>query len=163
MRKKKTFKLRDSEEESAGSNWDAEERDYAENWEPNPGLRRFVKYGVMAMILIGCTFVWYNKKFVPVDTSYSHSETQKKRFLGSRYAAFSKLVEAGDAAFEGEDYFGATYNYKQALSYYPSDLPIYEKLLSATEKSCKEGNELHCKNIKGILGRMEEVKRLQDK
>ena len=138
------------------------ERDYAERWEPNPMLRNIIKYGIMSMILLGCTFVWYNKKFAPVETTYSESETKKQRFLGSRYAAFSKLVKAGDAAFEAEEYFEAAYNYKQSLSYYPSDLPVYEKLLTATEKSCEEGNDLHCKNIKGIQNRMEEVKRLME-
>lgn len=162
MKKKKTFKLRQEEDPISEDQWDEAERDYAKNWEPNPVLRGIVKYTIMAMILIGCSFIWYNKKYAPVDTDYSPSEERKKRFLGTKYAKFSKLVEAGDAAFEAEDYFGASYNYKQALSYYATNYPLYEKLLTATKKSCDQGNELHCKNIKGIKKRMEEVARLMN-
>jgi len=114
LRKKKTFKLRNEEEDSTDNNWDEAERDYAKNWEPNPMLRGIVKYGIMTMILIGCSFVWYNKKYAPSDNTYSPSEETKKRFLGKKYVEFSELVDEGDAAFESKNYFESAFKYKQA-------------------------------------------------
>jgi len=163
LRKNKKFKFRNSEEASTDDNWKAEEREYAENWEPNPMLRNIVKYAIMAMILIGCLFVWYNKKFAPANTTYSADEVQKERFLGKKYKEFTALVNEGDAAFESESYFEAAYKYKQALSHYEFyglELELYDKLLLATEKSCEEGNELHCNNIPGIKKRMEEMAKI---
>ena len=73
-------------------------------------------------------------------------QTELKR----RYEAYQKKVAEGDIAYAAENYFEATFHYKQATEYDKNNVSLYEKLIAAYNKSCELGNEIHC-NKEGPL------------
>ena len=148
-------RFRTNDEPSSQPELSPEVEQYAEDFEPNPWLKRSVKWIVIAMIgLIG--WIYYSQRDAIAEVRAQAAERDRQEIERERREieigrqnslAFESARDEALKNLSEEKYFEAVFSFRQALSYDGHNLSLRENLLTALEKSCDEGNEMHCRSI----------------
>ncbi|MFK7770930.1 MAG: hypothetical protein AB8F94_02280 [Saprospiraceae bacterium] len=103
----------------------------------------------------------FKSKFTP---EIKHEKLEEFQALKQEKINKKKLAEANQLIFDAEEAFKknefnkAVFLYRQAISYEPRNIEVYEKLLLTLEESCKSKNEIHCNAIEKAKEKIEKLR-----
>ncbi|MEM9917206.1 MAG: hypothetical protein AAF990_03880 [Bacteroidota bacterium] len=129
--------------------------DYAKDYEPNPVLKQAVKWVLIALLLFAAwTYFSQRDTIAKIQAEAAKREQleiereRREVEIGRKNSlAFEKAREEALQVFNEEKYFEAAFKLRNALTYDGHNIELRQKLLTALEKSCENGNEMHCRSI----------------
>lgn len=91
--------------------------------------------------------ILYKSKFNPeikLEKIEQFKAQQQQKINEKKILEANQMILDAESAFTKNEFNKAVFYYRQALSYQPENIKIYEKLILTLEESCKNENEIHC-------------------
>ncbi len=130
-----------------------------EEYDESARLKKLVMLFVIPLVFI-LGFL-YKSKFQPeikIDKLEEFKTQQQAEINQKNLVEFSQIILDAENASMEKDFNRAVFLFRQAISYQPQNIEIYEKLVATLEESCKEDNEIHCNAIENAKNKLENLK-----